>query len=831
MVSKNEDLEIEVFMWPGTAVLGRLLNEEEKPVRGTVSIEILDGEPTSRLLSELRAESKNDGWFSIGPLPPGSHALNLEASGYAAKRVEVALGEEEEPYDLGDIVLETGLAIRGHVIDERELPVANARVSAFGRGRMTDASGQVRFFNGTTETDGSFVLAGLFEGPFSVSVRALGYAPATRERVEAGTTGLNIVLEEGGTISGEVVDSERRPVENYRASARAVERRSRSSGYDNVSDPSGTFILRDLAAGVYVVEINAPDLCPEILSEVEVEAGRDTYVGRIRLVEGGSVRGHVLDPSSAPLPGASVSATGAGSRFGRTIGSTTTDEKGFFELEGLPDGKINLMASHSEYAQGRVDGVNIDSQSGPAEAQIVLSTGGTIEGWVRARDGTGMSGHLIHFNPAPQDGIPGSSFYRNYSETEPNGHFRLEGVPTGRGQVSVSSPSGVMSVGIGAKDVEVVEGETTFVEFDLRRVLVYGQVTSGGAPAPNLEIMFHSRGGGRSVMFAGRPSSTSSPVSGPQVNRARTREDGSYELFVEQPGEYSVSSTRPDGSRLPSRSLEVPDTETFVFDLDFGGTPVLGRVVDEETEEPIAGASVIAGPAKPGSGASSASAMTGPEGSFQIEIEPGEYKLHARAEGYGTVMKDLSVGSTSPPDVVLELPVGRTISGRVVDETGRGVRDVYVTGRTGDEIPMTGFARTMADGFFLMEQLAAKPYNLFAVSSAGTFAFLPGIRSGQEDVALYLQPGGRVSIQAFDMEGQPVEDASVGLSGVGGMRASGFLWAQTDGNGRAEVAVPAGPIELTLRKADLESKLNVNVPQGGTSAVEAFLSPRQPPQD
>jgi hypothetical protein len=343
--------------------------------------------------------------------------------------------------------------------------------------------------------------------------------------------------------------------------------------------------------------------------------------------------------------------------------------------------------------------------------------------------------------------------------------------------------------------------------------------------------MFYPRNDSHMVTFSGRPSSTSAPVSGPQVNRARTREDGTYELFVEQPGEFQVSSTRPDGSHLPSRTTEIPDTETFVLDLDFGGTPVVGTVVDEETEEPIVGASVVANTSEPVTGRSSSSAMTGPDGSFQIEIEPGEYKLRAYAEGYSPETKELSIGSTSPPDILFGLSVGSTIRGRVVDETGRGVRDVYVSGTTNDESPMGGFARTMADGSFLMEQLTTSSYNLVAVSSAGTFAFLSGVRPGQKEVILNLQPGGRLSIQAFDLEEQPVEDARVVLSGMGGMKARGFLWAQTDANGRTELAVPAGPIELTVRKEDLESNLNVNVPPGGTTAAETYLTPKEPYQD
>ena len=71
------------------------------------------------------------------------------------------------------------------------------------------------------------MLAGLLEGPFEISVRAPGYAPQTRPHVEPGTSGVTIVLESGGTISGEVVDQDGRPVENYRVMARPMERRAK----------------------------------------------------------------------------------------------------------------------------------------------------------------------------------------------------------------------------------------------------------------------------------------------------------------------------------------------------------------------------------------------------------------------------------------------------------------------------------------------------------------------------------------------------------------------------------------------------------------------------
>jgi hypothetical protein len=803
-LKKNEEVEVDILLHSGTSVSGRLIDEAEQPVQGRISVESMDGEPRSPLLSDLRAETSDKGHFTLGRLPPGSHALSVEASGYAQKRVEVAIGDREEPIDLGDSMVETGLTIRGRVVDSSGQAIEGASASAYSRGIYLDESGQPRFFRAFSDAEGLFALAGLREGTYRVSVRARGYAPQMKDPVEVGDS-VTFVLDVAGSISGVVVDQERRPIESYQVTARPMERRTRSGGLERVFDPEGAFLLTDVAAGTYVVEIIAPDMLPATVSDVQVESGLDSYVGVVRLKKGGSVQGHVVDPAGLPIPGASVSASGPGRRFSRPVSASTTDGDGFFEMQGMPEGQTELVAQHPNYAEGRVS-LTVDSKTGPAETRIVLGFGGALEGWLRGRDGSGIPGRIVGYAPQQSDEPLRIFDSRNQmtTETEPDGHFRIENVPAGRGTVHVTSPSGVMVTSVHKKEVEIFAGETTYVDLDARQILVHGQITEGGAPAPGRQLLLYpSSGGGFSVTVSSGRGSSSTTASGPQLNHAITREDGMYELLVDQPGEYYASVSRRDGSRPPGRTVEIPDTDSFSLNLDFGGTTVLGMVLDKKTEEPLAGARVGAILTEPESGTGSASATTGPDGGFQLELEPAEYTLTASAEGYGRARKTLSVSSTPPPDVILLLSAGLSIRGMVTDAIGQGVSDLFVLGTTGEEKGASmGTGRTMADGSFLMEELVTKPYNLLTSTRMGTFAFQPGVRPGSEDVVLTLQAGGRVVIQAWDGNREPVKDARVNLSAIEGIRVIG-VGGSTDGAGHAELPVPAGYIELTISKKNL----------------------------
>src|SRR5207244_3311557 len=156
----------------------------------------------------------------------------------------------------------------------------------------------------------------------------------------------------------------------------------------------------------------------------------------------------------------------------------------------------------------------------------------------------------------------------------------------------------------------------------------------------------------------------------------------------------------------------------------FGGATITGVVVDQETEQPVPRAHVFANPKKPGPGSTGGSGGdAGEDGRFRLEVEPGDYTVHAAAENYGPAVTEVSVGTSPGSDVRLALGRGLTLSGRVVDVGGRGVGGLQVRAMSleGGSNRTGGGAMTLPDGTFQVGGLRSAPYRVFARRAIGAF--------------------------------------------------------------------------------------------------------------
>jgi hypothetical protein len=274
-------------------------------------------------------------------------------------------------------------------------------------------------------------------------------------------------------------------------------------------------------------------------------------------------------------------------------------------------------------------------------------------------------------------------------------------------------------------------------------------------------------------------------------------EDGYYEVLVGEPGEFTVSASAY-GVGLPMRTVSIPEVETFTLDLDFGGARVSGRVVDRETDRPIAGASVSATSTSP-PGLSSGLEVSA-DGSFELVLEPGEFTLSVRADGYGRLEETILVGEGGRGDLVLALSRGFPIRGRVVDASGRGVgglRVMAIEDSSDIATPpaFTNSENTIPDGIFEIRDLGRGRYNLLAGAPTLGFGYVLSVPAGTEDLELVLRPGGKVEVLVVDENGAPVPYAQVGLVAIGGRKVRG-IQSQTDARGRLTLPVPAGSLRI-----------------------------------
>ncbi len=504
---------------------------------------------------------------------------------------------------------------------------------------------------------------------------------------------------------------------------------------------------------------------------------------------------------------------------------TQTDGQGAFEVRGLPTGKVDLTAAHPSYAEGYVAGVDVDPTKPPVETKIVLAAGGRIEGTAHKRDGGPIVGAGIRVRPVlPEDrDILWSS---GMTPVAADGTFAIDHVRAGHVVVGLMAGSEGRYQSVQTLEIDVREGETTPVEFVSREILVSGRVTRGGAPASGLRLDMRGEGGVRISSGAGAGEVIAAPT-GPQLGTGTTSEDGTYALLVGSPGRYHLSTRAiTGGAYLGTRQVDVPDADTFVFDVDVGGVPVTGIVVAKADDSPVAKADVSLS-SKERDRSRFRGAVTGADGRFQVDALPGEYTARASADGYADSRQDITIGEGGA-EVRLALARGLTIAGRVVDAGGRPAGGCPVSVHTPSDGGYGEFLVTLSDGSFQAKGLVARAYTLFAGSSLAGFAVRSGVSAGTSNVTLALQPGGQARLRVRGPDGLPLSRARAELRRVDGVPVDNEAMegmATSDALGMLLLTLPAGADEINVAKEKLQGTVTVNIPSGGTASAEVVLKP------
>jgi len=409
--------------------------------------------------------------------------------------------------------------------------------------------------------------------------------------------------------------------------------------------------------------------------------------------------------------------------------------------------------------------------------------------------------------------------------TDREGRALLEGVPTGAmklhlalaGYVERTVDVTIPQQGLDAGALALEPGVT-----------VLGRVADEhGAPIPGAEIRVGSMLGAFGAAVA------ASDAAGAFAVPDRPREGELY--LVADRGELGRS--QPVRVALPPQG---------VVELVIAGRRELaGRVVDETTAAPVAGALVSAERAtrmQSGGGGmafafvtmeGSGEAETDGEGRFRLPgLAAGEYTVRVKAASYRPLDQPVKVPeSEAPRPVTLLLKPGLAVRGVVVEPTGRPAPGVVVeaspASRSGDGIAFAErsvTARSGDDGAFALAGLEPGSYVLSASGENGESAREVVEAGVEEPVELRLEGAGAIAGTVAGRDGSPVEGASV--SGYGGAEtqlepvpvdaggaftfprvAAGQyrVWAAADGWAQAQGQVTVEPgrtatVELTLER-------------------------------
>jgi hypothetical protein len=811
-----EKLAIE--MSPGVTARGRIVDEEGKPLKGRVRLRLL-GQPMPLFAAQdLGDPTDESARFSLAHLPVGEHEVDFLAAAHALATVPLLVAAHNGIVDMGDVRLESGLAIAGRVVDQAGDPVAGARL----RVNASRDAARSEPFEAVAEDDGRFVIPGIKEGRYVLSASAEGYSNLDNQRVGSGDQGVRVTMQRVGGVRFRLVQGAGALARPVTDSVSVTGQAQTGSGsptinprIDALPNESGEVAFEKLNAGRQLLDIAVTGYVRRSLGVVNVEPGKTADLGEVRLDRGFTVRGSVVDSGGRPIPGADVEAIGkeANRMFPRRA---VSGADGRFEITGVEPGSVEILASHAAYATAR-EAATIDPDGSSADALVVLRAGGRITGSVKKRSGEAVRGAFVSYfdrTPMTADG------WKARAETDAAGGFAFENVPPGDVSVAVLQGKAGRFEGVAGKTVRVEEGEESTISFTLRETVVRGRV-SGPAARANLRVRLSASLGG--AMYGGG-NWGSSLLSAIPRGSALTRSDGGFELMVDQPGRYFVEIASYDGSEtLIRRPVEVPDVDVFPLDFVVGASRVVVTVLDEATRSPVADASVGAVPARgpsPNGAPSESTGISGADGRAVLYLSDGEYRLVAQSPGYATESVATRVGGDS--EVTLTLWTGLKIAGRVHTESGGIPPGYYVTaGLIGGGPPRQG--QRFPGGAFEIAGLRSGRYRIHA-SAADDFGEAEA-EAGAENVDIVLRPGGAVSVLVVDAANKPVNRATVVFSNDRGEPLSNIVY-YTDNAGRLrEMPMPAQPVVVAVSLQGLAGKATVTPAPGERVEVRVVLEP------
>ena len=349
----------------------------------------------------------------------------------------------------------------------------------------------------------------------------------------------------------------------------------------------------------------------------------ERHVGDVVLEPEIVLQGRVVDEDGAPVDVATIVLSEGvtfpysfrrGPRRG-PASSVTTGPDGRFRLAGLaPGDQLSLRVSAPGFVRESIPLVKVDAEEVEVRLREALELSGRIADEVT---GNGVEGARVRFAQTVRSGF-------TWAETDEAGEFLLDGFPVGAGVLSARAD--------GYEDFELPLSEAPDERLELAL-----------RPKPEIEV-------------AGTVIREGAPVAGASVSikAVVSLTDASGRLVVKSvQGQANLECRVPGASQAIRRQIEV-DANLGEVTIDVTPVVLRGRVIEPDGV-PMPSASVSA--RRDGGGwFDTRRASAGPEGEFELIVEPGSYSVGASSDNFDGPQVELEVAAGDTPYVELTAP-------------------------------------------------------------------------------------------------------------------------------------------------------------------------------
>jgi protocatechuate 3,4-dioxygenase beta subunit len=353
--------------------------------------------------------------------------------------------------------------LRGRVLTPDRSPIAGVKVYAktvIMRGAYTSTSYPEvhKAYPMTVETitddRGAFALTplapniGNHQGrPYRIEVSHASYLrwSSSPENLDQE---LEIVLDEGATLTGVVFDDKGKPLPGARV--RAFDS---SNGSWVETDEDGCFLIRGLLAEESKeVMVLAPGMAVQMVEHGPIEKHGIHYM-EIVLASGLNLAGMVRDPGGNPVPDAHVSIRGDREWYSGDLymgtweglfgkRETRTDDEGRFRFNDLYDGEFTVFVAKMEDPERTME---LKTRSGNESMEIVLDALAMRKVVLRGKVTDELTGLPVErFTITPMREVPRKDDMASFSGTprefnQPDGTYEISGLSEGNFTISATA--------------------------------------------------------------------------------------------------------------------------------------------------------------------------------------------------------------------------------------------------------------------------------------------------------------------------------------------------------------------------------------------------------